>query len=133
MIRATLALSSLAGLTLLVGNAAGAPCNKPDLRDAVPPNGASAVPVNAKLHARYAKNATYLGEDVLLETVGVGEEVVTATYSEAEGILSVTPDPPLSPNQDYVITWPRLRGLNSSNLGKGATVQFRVGEITDEG
>jgi hypothetical protein len=133
MNRATLALSSLAAVLFLVGRAAGAPCNKPDLRDTVPPDGANSVPVNAKLHARYAKNATYLGEEVLLETVGVGEEPVTATYSEAEGILSVTPEPPLSPNQDYIISWPRLRGLNASNLGKGATVHFRVGDTTDEG
>jgi hypothetical protein len=132
---ATLALSSLAAFSLVVGGigtAAAAPCNKPDLRDTMPPDGATNVPTNATLSARYATNATYLDEEVIFEHVGVGEDVVTPAYAEAEGILSFTPEPPLVPGDSYVVTWPRLRGLNASNLGKGATVSFTVGTQSDE-
>jgi uncharacterized protein (TIGR03382 family) len=132
--RATLASSLAACFVVLAGagSAAAAPCNKPDLRDAMPPDGATNVPINATLSARYATNAAYLGEEVLLEHVGVDEISVVPTWNEAEGILSFSPEPPLVPGDSYVVTWPRLRGLNAANLGKGATVDFTVGTANDE-
>jgi MYXO-CTERM domain-containing protein len=132
---ATLVSSSLTVVFLVlgsVGHAAAAPCNKPDLRDAMPPDGANTVPTNATLSARYATNATYLDEEVIFEHVGVGEEAVSPSYNEAEGILKFVPDPPLVAGDSYIVTWPRLRGLNASNLGKGATVHFTVGATSDE-
>lgn len=132
---ATLVSSSLTAVLFVLGShgsAAAAPCNKPDLRDAIPPDGANTVPTNATLSARYATNATYLDEEVSFEHVGVGEQTVNPNYNEAEGILQFVPDPPLVAGDSYVITWPRLRGLNASNLGKGATVHFTVGTTSDE-
>jgi hypothetical protein len=122
--------TSLAAFLLVVSVAARAPadsCVKPDVVDVVPPDGANDVPTNAKLFAMYPAYADYLGEDVTLEHVGFGEELLTPEYSANEGLLSVTPPAELTPGDEYVIRWPALRGKNTSSLGRGKNVSFRVG------
>lgn len=111
--------------------AQAAPCNRPDLLEAIPPDGAKAVPINATLFARYTPSAEYLGEEVVLEHVGVGEAIVQATFDATEGMLKVTPEPALTAGDEYVVRWPRLRGFSSANLGRGADVRFTVGTTTD--
>lgn len=123
--RVTIALS-----VLLLQHRADAACNRPDLVFVVPPDGASAVPPNAKLFARYRSNATYTGEDITLSGAG-GEQVLSGEWSEAETLLGVTPVE-LMPGEQYSVEWPRLRGVNSGSLGKGASVEFTVGTALDE-
>ena len=115
---------------VLVSQRAVAACNKPDLLDAVPPNGASDVPKNAKLFARYASNADYLDEPITLEEVGQGEQTLGGAWNPAETLLSVAPD--LHPGSQYTVKWPRLRGVNSANLGRSKDVDFTVGDLLDE-
>ncbi|MBK8994863.1 MAG: hypothetical protein IPM35_03810 [Myxococcales bacterium] len=121
----TIALS-----VLLLQHRADAACNRPDLVFVVPPDGASAVPPNAKLFARYRSNAAYTGEDITLSGAG-GEQVLSGEWSEAETLLSVTPVE-LLPGEQYSVEWPRLRGVNAGSLGKGASVEFTVGSALDE-
>lgn len=127
---AATALVALVG-GLVARPALGQSCNRPDLLDTMPPDGAESVPTNARLFAKYATNAEYLDEEILLEHVGVGEQPVAGTFDDKEGILTVVPEQELLPGHDYVIKWPRLRGLNSGNLGRGKEVSFHVGEGPD--
>ncbi len=111
--------------------AAAAPCNRPDVLDTMPPDGAEAVPTNAVLFARYAPSAEYLDEEITLEHVGVGEQTFTGTFAANEGLVSIDPGG-LVPGDEYKISWPRLRGLSTANLGKGKEVSFTVGTGPDE-
>jgi hypothetical protein len=104
-------------------------CARPDLLDAVPPDGAQ-VPPNASLFAHYDPSADYGNEDVVLTPAGGTPEVVKVTWDGTQGLLSFEPETPLPPGR-YTIEWPALRGLNASALGKGATVQFTVGDVDD--
>jgi hypothetical protein len=112
--------------------AAADTCNRPDLLDAVPPDGAENVPPNASLHARYATTAQYLNEDVVVEHVGHDEHTYVGTFDEAIGWLTVTPDPALVPGDQYIVHWPKLRGLNTANLGRAKDVTITAGSTSDE-
>lgn len=120
----TLALS-----VLLLQHRADAACNRPDVLFTVPPHGADAVPPNAKLFARYRSNADYADEDIALFGPD-GEQLLTGDWSSAETLLSVAPV--LEPLQSYTVEWPRLKGVSTASLGKGATVGFSVGSTPDE-
>lgn len=109
---------------------ADAACNRPDIEFAVPPDGAEAVPPNAKLSARYKSNAEYLGEDITLAENGGEPVALTGEWSSTETLLSVAPG--LKPGSSYDLEWPRLRGVNSGSLGKGLDVAFQVGTTLDE-
>lgn len=117
-------------LAVLAPLRARAACNKPDLLYAVPPDGAANVPPNARLTARYAVNAEYLGEEIVLEQIGVGETSLTGEWNAAETLLTVTPT--LVAGSEYEVRWPRLRGLNTANLGRAKDVRFTVGGALDE-
>jgi hypothetical protein len=119
---ATIGWSSGAGAT---------PCTRPDLIETLPADGATGVPPNARLSARYAATAEYLGEPVPLEHVGVGVEPAPATFDANEGLLTIVPDQPLVPSDTYQITWPALRGLTTAALGKGGEVKFTAGTADD--
>jgi hypothetical protein len=104
-------------------------CARPDLLDAVPPDGAK-VPQNASLFAHYEPSADYGNEDVVLTPAGGTPEVVKVTWDGTQGLLTFAPDSPL-PAGSYTIEWPALRGLNTSAQGKGAIVHFTVGDVDD--
>ncbi|MFO0571009.1 MAG: hypothetical protein U0263_35570 [Polyangiaceae bacterium] len=125
--RATGFVLALSILTL--SERVDAACNRPDLIFSVPPPGATGVPPNAKLFARYRLNAEYDGEDVTLESSAGSSESLTADWNSAETLLSVAPA--LESGGTYTVTWPRLRGINSANLGKGGTAEFSVGSAPD--
>jgi hypothetical protein len=97
----------------------------------LPADGASGVPINARLSAHYAPSAEYLNEAVPLEHVGVGPEDAPATFDANEGLLTIAPAAPLVANDAYKISWPALRGLTTAALGKGADVQFTAGSSSD--
>ena len=119
--------AALAVAVASLGSAASAaPCARPDLLDALPPDGASGVPTNAFLFAHYASTAEYLGEEVILTPEGEAPQSLTAGFDSAEGMLSITPT--LEPNQSYTLEWPALRGLNTANKGRAQTVTFTVGD-----
>ena len=111
--------------------AAAAPCNRPDLLDTMPPDGADGVPLNAVLFAHYAPSAEYLDEEITLEHVGVGEQTFSGTFNANEGLVSIDPGG-LVAGDEYKITWPRLRGHSTANLGRGAEVTFTAGSSTDD-
>ncbi len=111
--------------------ARAAPCGRPDLLETTPPNGATDVPINAGLSARYAPSAEYLNEAVTFEHVGVGEETATATFDVNEGLLTIQPAAPLVALDPYKIHWPALRGLSTATLGTGADVAFTAGTTAD--
>jgi hypothetical protein len=106
-------------------------CIRPDLVETWPTDGATGVPLNARLSSHYTASAEYLGEPVVLEQVGVGPQTGTATFEANEGLLSLAPDQPLVANASYTIAWPALRGLTTAALGKGGTVRFAAGLADD--
>ncbi|HMR78400.1 MAG TPA: Ig-like domain-containing protein, partial [Polyangiaceae bacterium] len=131
--RALLALSSaLLATELCSAPAVAAPCGRPDLLDAVPPDGAENVPTNARLFARYASIAEYLGEDILFTPDGEAPISVKGSFDATEGMLSVDPPEALVSGKSYSVSWPRLRGFGTANLGRGKDVNFRVGDGSDE-
>jgi hypothetical protein len=125
------ALAAWAAVIGWTTGARAAPCTRPDLVEALPADGATNVPPNARLSARYAATAEYLGEPIPLEHVGVGVESAPATFNANEGFLTIAPDQPLVPGDTYKITWPALRGLTTAALGVGATVTFTAGSSDD--
>lgn len=128
------ALSALwvAGVLALGTRSLAAPCNRPDLQDAVPPDGAVGVPTNASLSAIYVTSAEYLGEEIPLKRVSTGEvQTLQGTWVPVEGVLSVTPEAPLEPGELYEISWPRLRGVATATLGQGRDVTLQVGSGED--
>ena len=121
-----------AALALLLTNpAAAAPCGRPDLLETFPADGATDVPVNVRLSARYAATAEYVNEEVTLEHVGFETEAPRVTFDSTEGRLSFEPSLPLVPGDSYVIRWPALRGLTTAGTGKGAEVKFTAGSTED--
>ena len=105
-------------------------CARPDVLDAVPPDGAADVPPNASLFAHYDASAEYGGEDVVLTPPEGVAEVVKVTWDGTQGLLTFAPEAPLAPGS-YTLAWPSLRGLNSAALGKGAVVHFTVATTDD--
>jgi hypothetical protein len=124
-------------VTLALGAIAVAPlaradsCGKPDLVDMVPPDGATGVPLNARLGAHYAAAAEYLGEDVVLVHPDGSEQLLDAAWDATEQLLQVTPTAPLDPNSMYEIRWPALRGLNAAAPGLGGKARFTTGVSDD--
>jgi hypothetical protein len=119
-------------LCLLVTKASRAdPCGQPDLLEAFPADGATDVPVNARLSAHYASTAEYVDEEVTLEHVGFAPETPRATFDASEGFLAFQPSEPLVPGDAYVVHWPSLRGLTTAVAGKGAEVKFTAGSTSD--
>jgi hypothetical protein len=121
-----------AALCLSLTNAASAdPCGQPDLLETFPDDGATDVPANARLAARYATTAEYLGEEISFEHVGVTTEMPRATFDPTEGLLAFEPSAPLVGGDSYIIRWPGLRGLTTAAIGKGAEVKFTAGSSSD--
>jgi MYXO-CTERM domain-containing protein len=125
----------------LIANAAGAqPCNRPDLADTLPPDGAAGVPLNASLFARYVTSAEYLGEEIELERVATGEiqrfdrsgDAPAPSWVAVEGMLGITPAEPLEPDERYIVRWPKLRGIATATLGLGKEIEFRTGSQLDQ-
>ena len=94
---AAVLLAGAGGAAVVVApaRAHAAPCGVPDLVDMVPPDGATAVPLNATLSAHYMASADYLGEDVVLVHPDGREQVLDARFDPTEVLLSVTPTEPL--------------------------------------
>ena len=67
--------------------ARAAPCNRPDLVESLPPDGAQGMPLNASLIGHYSVSAEYLDEPVLVTEEGVGEVAVSVSFDRAEGLL----------------------------------------------
>ena len=111
--------------------ARAASCGKPDLVDMVPPDGATGVPLNARLGAHYAAASDYLGEEVLLVHPDGSEQALDATWDPTEQLLQVTPTAPLDPNATYEVRWPPLRGLNAAAPGLGGKSRFTTGTADD--
>jgi hypothetical protein len=120
---------SLVVSVLTASSRGEAACNRPDVELVVPPDGASDVAPNAKLFAHYRSNAEYTGEDVLVTREGL-EQVLSGEWNAPETLLSVAPT--LEPGERYTVEWPRLRGINSANLGRGKSAEFTVGSALDE-
>jgi hypothetical protein len=112
-------------------------CVKPDLIDSFPADGAEGVPTNATLTAHYESTAEYLNEDVTLgegkstPDGGANQESQPVTFNKDEGLLTVTPPNGLLAGKDYVIKWPKLRGIGTASRGRGANVSFTVGDSED--
>jgi uncharacterized protein (TIGR03382 family) len=116
----------------LTGAARAQTCPRPDLLDALPPDGAEQVPTNAHLVARYATNAEYLGESILFGVLGEEPFALVGAFNAADGLVEVIPPGPLRPFTDYGIEWPALRGLGTASLGTGRFVSFRTSDAEDE-
>jgi hypothetical protein len=117
---------------LVAAPALGAPCGKPDLVAAFPDDGATGVPTNATLSARYAPTAEYLGEPLELRHPAGTDEPVEGEWAPATGMLTVVPPEGLAPGDEYTMVWPRLRGLGTASLGRGLSATFTVGDGPDE-
>jgi hypothetical protein len=113
---------------LLAGRIARAQdCAPPDLRVAVPRDGATGVPLDATFRARYAPTAEYRGEPVLLSEEGGAAREVPAFYEIADTALVATPDVPLLPATSYVLEWPSLSDRDATIDGTSAVVRFVTG------
>jgi hypothetical protein len=123
----TLPFALLFGLSL-APRAVAAPCGRPDVDATYPPNDAVDVPPNATLSAHYGAPADYVNEVVTL--VGPSGDVpVTIFFDQAESMLRAQPEVEL-PSGSYVVTWPGLRGIATSQ-GLGRTAEFSVGPRRD--
>jgi hypothetical protein len=121
-----------AAIVLLAPSAvSAAPCGRPDLIETIPKDGATDVPTNAQLSARYAPSAEYVQEEVPFEHVGVGPETATIQFNANEGLLTLAPTAPLVATESYRIQWPALRGISTATLGKSADVTFTAGASQD--
>ncbi len=122
---------ALAGALCVCVPAWAAPCGKPDLLYALPPDNAENVPTDATPSAIYAHTADYLGEDVSLERADGSQVPAKVDFDSAEGILTLAPDAPLQPGGKYTAHWPRLRGFSTASKGTGRDVTFTVGQGPD--
>lgn len=118
-------------LCLAPSAASAAPCGRPDLIETFPTDGATGVPTNAQLSARYAPAAQYVDEEVPFEHVGVGSEMGVVQFDSNEGLLTLSPAVPLEATESYRIKWPALRGISTAILGSGADVTFSAGSSPD--
>jgi hypothetical protein len=122
--------------TIVAVTTAGEPahaqrCDRPDLLDTIPADGATDVPLNAQLLARYDSRAEYLDEPVLFGKAGTELDELGAVFDENEGLVELIPPVPLEPGERYQIEWPQLRGVNTASLGRGAKVEFTAGDAED--
>lgn len=125
-----IAVAVAVGLLLGAGTAAAAPCGRPDVDFAFPPDDASNVPGNAQLSAHYAYPALYDDEPVTL-TGPMGDELgVSVMYDEAQSLLRVSPEQALEAGFHQVV-WPALRSVSSGGVGRGRTVGFFVDNSID--
>ena len=113
-------------------------CGRPELLEAIPPDGADGVPSNASFFAHFDASAEYANEDVIFTPAGGVDEAFTANdpsqavkWDGTQGLLSFTPPSALPPGR-YTIVWPALRGLNTASPSLPATVSFTVGTSVDE-
>lgn len=125
------ALLVVAGVLCIPAPAWAAPCGKPDLLYALPPNGADNVPTDATPSAIYVRTADYLGEDVSLDRADGTQVPGEISFDPAEAILTFKPDAPLEPGQTYTAHWPELRGIATASKGTGKDVTFTVGQGPD--
>ncbi len=130
--RALLALATAGGV-LVCAPARAAPCGKPDLLYALPPDKAENVPTDATPSAIYSLTADYLGEDVTLTQADGTEVPIQVSFDSAEAILTMKPDAPLAAGQTYTAHWPQLRGLATASKGTAKEVTFTVGSGPDSG
>lgn len=111
------------------------PCGRPDLIDMVPADGASRVPLDARLSAHYAASAEHLGEPVRVVRIPASgppeEQTLPAEFDSSEGLLFVDPPTALAPESEYVVEWPALRGLNAAAPGAGGEARFSTGLAPD--
>jgi hypothetical protein len=126
------------------------PCLRPDLAETLPPDAAENVPTNATLFARYAISADYLGEEILFHHGDAVDAIAgvdtrceagsvtpweatpgQACWSKNEGLLSFVPPAPLVPGETYTVEWPKLRGIATATVGRGASVTFVAGSVED--
>ncbi len=106
-------------------------CTSPDLIETMPADGATNVPTNAMLFARYASIAQYLGEPVVLEHPAGVDTTVPATFDDTSGLLQITPPMPLVPGDSYTVHWPALRGIDTATLGNTSNLTFTTGTEAD--
>ncbi len=118
-------------LLALAAPAVAAPCGRPDVLDAFPPDGAAGVPTDATLSAHYDVTADWVDEGVDLDR-GTDTVALTPTWDANEGLLSVVPPGGLVAGDDYVVHWPSLRGINTATKGRAKDVQFSVGAGPDQ-
>jgi hypothetical protein len=131
-LRRTLAVATIAASALASAREARADsCTSPDLIETIPASGATNVPTNAMLFARYATIAQYLGEPVMFEHPAGVETTVPATFDDTSGLLQITPPMPLTPGDAYVVHWPALRGIDTATLGSTMDLSFTAGSEQD--
>jgi hypothetical protein len=106
-------------------------CGAPDLLSAVPPDGATMVPVAVPLHAFYAAAALYQDEPILLDLPDGSTQALIGSFAAAEGRLTLTPPDALLPLAAYTVHWPELRGTTSGGKGLGAKATFTTGTGPD--
>lgn len=112
------------------GQLSAAPCGRPDVDVTFPPNGATDVPVNAKLSAHYGSPALYLDEPVSLVDDSGAAIDIAVHYDEAQSLLYAEPGAPLATGH-YQLEWPELRSVSTGGVGLGASVGFFVQSTTD--
>jgi hypothetical protein len=131
-LRRTLAVATIAASALVSEREARADsCTSPDLIETIPASGATDVPTNAMLFARYATIAQYLDEPVMFEHPAGVETMVPATFDDTSGLLQITPPMPLTPGDAYVVHWPALRGIDTATLGSTMNLSFTAGSEQD--
>jgi hypothetical protein len=111
-------------------SAQGAPCGRPDVDFAFPPNDASNVPQNAQLSAHYGSPALYDDEPVQLKGPSGDQLGVSVVYDDAQSMLRASPDQPLQNGFNEVV-WPALRSVSSGGVGRGSTIGFVVDDSID--
>lgn len=120
-----------AGGLLLAAKAHAAPCGKPVLLYALPPDGADNVPTDATLSAIYAKTAHHGNEPVTLKQSDGTEVPAQVNFDDNELTLTLKPDAPLTAGEVYTVEWPaQLRGYTTTN-DKPKDVTFTVGSGPD--
>jgi hypothetical protein len=127
-----LVAAALPAMLLFSARAAHADsCTSPDYIESMPPDGATGVPDNAMLFARYASIAQYIDEPVVLEHPAGIDTTVTATFDDTSAILQIVPPMPLVPGDSYTVHWPALRGIDTATLGTSGETTFTAGSEED--
>lgn len=129
--KVAMATATAVAAGLLAGPARAQTCGAPDLLSAVPPDGATLVPVTAPIHAFYAAAALYQNEPILLDFPDGTVQALVGELDAAEGRLTLRPPAALAPLTTYTVHWPELRGTTSGGKGLGARVTFTTGAGPD--
>lgn len=129
----TLPVLAAAGALFVSVSASAAPCGKPDLLYALPPDKADSVPTDATPSAIYTLTAEYLDEDVPFQKSDGTDVPAQVDFDSADGILTLTPDAPLEAGATYTVKWPALRGIATASKGRGREVTFTAGSGPDAG